>query len=132
MGTNFHATTLQGSAALHVAARLGYSVEQIMVAGDGENDLPLFEISKVGARGVIVSNACARLKAWSVEEGGVSVVTANASNAGGILEGLLHHFKHLGYTHRAAAEGWWCRCVQMARSFVELQSRFWACLPVRL
>jgi len=36
----------------------------MMVAGDGENDLPLFEITHSGVRGVIVQNACARLKQW--------------------------------------------------------------------
>ena len=39
-----------------------------MVAGDGENDLPLFEITNMGARGVVVSNACQRLKLWKEKE----------------------------------------------------------------
>jgi len=58
----------QGSAALHVASRLGFVPEQMMVAGDGENDLPLFEITNMGARGVVVSNACQRLKLWKEKE----------------------------------------------------------------
>jgi HAD superfamily hydrolase (TIGR01484 family) len=91
----------KGSAALHVASRLGFPPEQIMVAGDGENDLPLFEITKLGARGVIVNNACARLKKWKEAEAPWTVVHAKESNAGGVLEGLWRHFRHFGYTHTA-------------------------------
>jgi hydroxymethylpyrimidine pyrophosphatase-like HAD family hydrolase len=94
----------KGTAALHVASRLGFAPEQIMVAGDGENDLPLFEITKLGARGVVVNNACARLKDWKATEGPWTVVVASNSNAGGVLEGLWRHFRHFGYTHRAADE----------------------------
>jgi len=111
----------KGSAALHVAGRLGCAAEQIMVAGDGDNDLPLFEITNAGAQGVIVSNACARLKAWQLAEAPATVILANASNAGGVLEGMLHHFRHLGYTHRAAAEGW---RAALARSLRSLRALF--------
>jgi len=96
----------KGSAALHVAARLGFATSQMLVAGDGENDLPLFEITKAGARGVIVNNACARLKEWKRDEAPSTVVVANASNAGGVLEGLHTHFHDLGYHHRAAEDTW--------------------------
>ena len=96
----------KGSAAMHVAARLGFAAKQMMVAGDGENDLPLFEITSAGAQGVIVQNACARLKEWKRAEAPSWVVVAEASNAGGVLEGLYTHFHHLGYHHRAAAATW--------------------------
>jgi len=96
----------KGSAALHVASRLGFAADQMMVAGDGENDLPLFEITHTGVRGVVVNNACARLKQWKEKEAPWTVVQAEQGNAGGILEGLWRHFRHHGYSHRAASASW--------------------------
>ena len=34
----------KGSAALHCSYRLGFPEDRVMVAGDGENDVPLFEV----------------------------------------------------------------------------------------
>ena len=85
----------------------GFPLQQVMVAGDGENDLPLFEITKFGARGVLVSNACARLKnILRGSDAPPTVKQASECNAGGVLEGLASHFRHLGYTHRAADENY--------------------------
>ena len=40
------------------------------------------------------------------KEAGWTVVQAKEGNAGGILEGLWRHFRHHGYSHRAAAPSW--------------------------
>ena len=58
----------KGSAALHVSRRLGFSPKQVMVAGDGENDVPLFEATiegrDQGFKGAVVGNAVEGLKTW--------------------------------------------------------------------
>ena len=87
----------KGSAALHCAARLGVPAERMMVAGDGENDLPLFEATAVGAKGLLVGNACAGLsRAFGEGSGKPNVTAAARDHAYGILDGLFHHFIAFG------------------------------------
>jgi len=84
----------KGSAALHCADRLGFKPERIMVSGDGENDVPLFQATRNGIKGTMVGNVCDGLKNWVHKKPRENVFQATASHAGGILEGLGHHFQY--------------------------------------
>ena len=64
-----------------------------MVAGDGENDVPLFEATRQGFRGALVGNACEGLRGWVQRSPSGKLVHRSASHqALGVLEGLSHHF----------------------------------------
>jgi sucrose-6F-phosphate phosphohydrolase len=73
----------KGKAADYLRARLGYELQQVIVAGDGGNDLAMFER---GYKSIIVANAEARLRALTGEH----VYHAYAAYAAGVLEGLRH------------------------------------------
>jgi len=82
----------KGSAAMHCAKRLGYEPERIMVSGDGENDVPLFQATRQGFKGTMVGNVCEGLKQWVGKKQRENVYQATRGYAEGILEGLQHHF----------------------------------------
>lgn len=83
----------KGSAAMHVSKRLGFQSQQVMVAGDGENDVPLFEATKEGFKGAIVGNAVEGLKSWVQRSPSRNMIHRSMSQqALGVLEGLHHHF----------------------------------------
>jgi len=90
----------KGSAALHCSRRLGFPAERVMVAGDGENDVPLFEAMREGFKGAIVGNACDGLRAWVQRSpSGRLVHRSMSSQALGVLEGLSHHFPKPPHEH---------------------------------
>lgn len=83
----------KGSAALHVSKRLGFSADRVMVAGDGENDVPLFETTKEGFKGTIVGNAVEGLRSWVERSPSRRMIHRSLSQqALGVLEGLETHF----------------------------------------
>jgi len=87
----------KGSAALHVSKRLGFTPEKVMVAGDGENDVPLFEATVDGEgqgfKGVIVGNAVEGLRTWVGRSPSSHKIHRSLSQqALGVLEGLSIHF----------------------------------------
>ncbi|EKX38820.1 hypothetical protein GUITHDRAFT_115146 [Guillardia theta CCMP2712] len=91
----------KGSATLHCSAILGFNKTNMMVSGDGENDVPLFEITRDGVHGALVANAAEGLVRWRNSENLEKVILATRKHAGGIIEGLKHHFAKFGYTHKS-------------------------------
>lgn len=88
----------KGSAAIHVSKRLGFPPERVMVAGDGENDVPLFEATigagaSKGFKGTIVGNAVEGLRSWvDRSPSGPKIHRSMSQQALGVLEGLERHF----------------------------------------
>uniref|UniRef100_A0A7S0W527 Sucrose phosphatase-like domain-containing protein n=1 Tax=Hemiselmis tepida TaxID=464990 RepID=A0A7S0W527_9CRYP len=87
----------KGSAALHVSKRLGFNPDRVMVAGDGENDVPLFEATVDGTdqgfKGVIVGNAVEGLRTWVGRSPSSHKIHRSLSEqALGVLDGLSIHF----------------------------------------
>eukprot|EP00960_Hanusia_phi_P071012 767445-Hanusia_phi.AAC.3 len=76
-------------------------VVKMMVSGDGENDVPLFEITRDGVHGALVANAAEGLLRWKNSEKLEKVILTTKKHAGGIIEGLKHHFSKFGYTHKS-------------------------------
>ena len=84
----------KGTAALHCSRRLGFPAQRVMVAGDGENDVPLFEATKQGFKGAIVGNACDGLQSWVQRSpSGNLIYRSSSCEALGVLEGLHPHFQ---------------------------------------
>ncbi len=73
----------KGQAAAFLAAHWGIAADEVIVAGDSGNDLPMFEH---GFRGIVVSNAQPELARASL----TNVYRAARSCAAGVLEGLVH------------------------------------------
>jgi len=71
----------KGKAADYLRMHLGFEMRQVVIAGDGGNDLAVFER---GFKSIVVANAEASLKAL----GGPNVYHAHAEYAAGVLEGL--------------------------------------------
>lgn len=88
----------KGSAACHVSKRLGFPPDRVMVAGDGENDVPLFEATigtggSTGFKGTIVGNAVEGLRSWvDRSPSGPKIHRSMSQQALGVLEGLERHF----------------------------------------
>lgn len=76
----------KGGALAWLAARLGISLEAILVAGDTGNDASMFRLP--GVRGIIVENAQPELFEATVD---IPVYTSPHILAEGVLDGLCHH-----------------------------------------
>lgn len=73
----------KGQATARLAEHWDYAPEQVIVSGDSGNDLAMLQ---QGFRGIVVANAHEELLALS----GANFYHAQASFAGGVLEGLQH------------------------------------------
>ncbi|MCT7956398.1 sucrose-phosphate phosphatase [Laspinema palackyanum] len=78
----------KGLAMQFIRNRYGMEPEQTVACGDSGNDIALFEVGE--ERGIIVGNAQPELRTWYEEHRQDSLYFAQASCAGGILEGLKH------------------------------------------
>lgn len=76
----------KGAALSWLCRQLGLSHDDVVVAGDTNNDRSMFEIP--GIRGIVVGNALAELKA--VADDRANIYRAEADMADGVLEGLAH------------------------------------------
>ncbi|WP_426125485.1 HAD-IIB family hydrolase [Pararhizobium sp. PWRC1-1] len=76
----------KGAALSWLCRQLGLSHDDVVVAGDTNNDRSMFELP--GVRGIVVSNALAELKA--IAEDRPEIYSAQGSVADGVLEGLVH------------------------------------------
>ncbi|MCV9996883.1 HAD family hydrolase [Pararhizobium sp. YC-54] len=76
----------KGAALSWLCRQLGLSHDDVVVAGDTNNDRSMFELP--GVRGIVVGNALAELKAIAGD--GTDVYHAEAHSADGVLEGLTH------------------------------------------
>lgn len=83
----------KGLAMQFLRQQWGIEPEQTVVCGDSGNDIALFAIGS--ERGIIVGNAQPELLEWHNANLVTQHYLANASCAGGILEGL-NHFGFLG------------------------------------
>jgi sucrose-phosphate synthase len=77
----------KGAAAEYIAEKLGFTREQVLVAGDSGNDADMF---KKFSRGIVVGNAHDELKD---RISGLDMYYAGQSCAAGLLEGLKHYIK---------------------------------------
>lgn len=75
----------KGRAVKFLAARWGFVLDRVLVAGDSGNDTDMLTC---GARAVVVGNHSSELRGLAGREG---IVFAGAGNAGGILEGIERH-----------------------------------------
>jgi sucrose-phosphate synthase len=75
----------KGQAIRHLAARWGFSLDHVLVAGDSGNDADML---RSGALGVVVSNHGSELKYLRGRE---RIHFADSSYARGIVDGILHH-----------------------------------------
>lgn len=78
----------KGLAMQFIRNRYGMAPERTVACGDSGNDIALFEVGD--ERGIIVGNARPELRNWYEEHRQDSLYFAQASCAGGILEGLKH------------------------------------------
>ena len=78
----------KGLAMQFIRNRYGMEPERTVACGDSGNDIALFEVGD--ERGIIVGNARPELRTWYEEHRQDSLYFAQASCAGGILEGLKH------------------------------------------
>lgn len=85
----------KGVASVHVADRLGFPPDRVVVAGDGANDVPLFEATAIGVKGVVVGSS-KELRSWVEVELAEGVYIAQRKCAYGLLEGLNHHHRRSG------------------------------------
>ncbi|MGF1514612.1 MAG: sucrose-phosphate phosphatase [Elainellaceae cyanobacterium] len=85
----------KGAAVAFLQQRLGMPQQSTVVCGDSGNDLSMFQAAN--AKGIIVGNARDELREWHQREASSDVYLAQASCAGGILEGL----KHFGFLQSA-------------------------------
>jgi len=82
----------KGLAVQFLKQKWGFDGTQTVVCGDSGNDIALFSVGE--ERGIIVGNARPELRKWYDENPADYRYMAQASCAGGILEGL-HHFGFL-------------------------------------
>lgn len=82
----------KGLAVQFLQQKWGIDSKQTVVCGDSGNDIALFSVGE--ARGIIVGNARPELRQWYDKNPADYRYLAQASCAGGILEGL-HHFGFL-------------------------------------
>ena len=75
----------KGRAIRHLAARWGFSLDHVLVAGDSGNDADML---RSGALGVVVNNHSSELKYLRGRE---RIHFAGSSYARGIVEGIRHH-----------------------------------------
>ena len=75
----------KGAPLRYLAESMGVPLTAVVTAGDTENDLEMLEPGR-GFRGIVVSNASARLRALD----GPTVYQATAAYAKGVREGLQH------------------------------------------
>lgn len=75
----------KGRAIQYLARRWGFSMDEVLVAGDSGNDADML---RSGALGVVVKNHSSELRYLRGRE---RIHFAAASHAGGILEGIDHH-----------------------------------------
>jgi sucrose-6F-phosphate phosphohydrolase len=87
----------KGNSARYLAEFLGYTPDQVFVAGDSGNDLSMFQ---VGFRGIVVGNAAEELRLLRSER----VFQASDCFAAGVLQGLQYWMQVD------------CQCVEMTRS----------------
>ena len=78
----------KGLAMQFIRNRYGMEPERTVACGDSGNDIALFEVGE--ERGIIVGNARPELRTWYEANRQDSLYFAQASCAGGILEGLKH------------------------------------------
>lgn len=78
----------KGLAMQFIRNRYGMEPERTVACGDSGNDIALFEVGD--ERGIIVGNARPELRNWYEQHRQDSLYFAQASCAGGILEGLKH------------------------------------------
>jgi mannosylfructose-6-phosphate phosphatase len=76
----------KGAALTWLCRQLGLSHDDVVVAGDTNNDRSMFGLP--GVRGIIVGNALAELKA--IAEDRPAIYSAEGQIADGVLEGLTH------------------------------------------
>ena len=76
----------KGAALSWLCRQLGLSHDDVVVAGDTNNDRSMFDLP--GIRGVVVGNALAELKA--VADDRPDIYRAEKNMADGVLEGLAH------------------------------------------
>lgn len=76
----------KGAALSWLCRQLGMSHDDVVVAGDTNNDLSMFELP--GVRGIVVGNALEELKAITEER--PDIYCAEGEIADGVLEGLEH------------------------------------------
>lgn len=78
----------KGLAVRHLQQKWGMDDQQTVVCGDSGNDIALFSVGQ--SRGVIVGNARPELRQWYEQNATDYRYFAQATCAGGILEGLKH------------------------------------------
>jgi sucrose-6F-phosphate phosphohydrolase len=83
----------KGQAMQFLRQQWGIEPEQTVACGDSGNDVALFSVGE--ERGIIVGNAQPELLEWHNANPSAHHYLANASCAGGIIEGL-NHFGFLG------------------------------------
>ncbi|MCV9960562.1 HAD family hydrolase [Pararhizobium sp. BT-229] len=76
----------KGAALSWLCRQLGLSHDDVVVAGDTNNDRSMFELP--GVRGIVVGNALAELRTITATIPGI--YRANGNVADGVLEGLAH------------------------------------------
>lgn len=76
----------KGGALTWLCARIGVSLDQVLVAGDTGNDASMFLLP--GVRGIIVENAQPELFEATVD---IPIYTSRQIIADGVLDGLCHH-----------------------------------------
>lgn len=76
----------KGAALSWLCRQLGFSHDDVVVAGDTNNDRSMFDLP--GVRGIVVGNALAELKA--IADDRPEIYSARGSIADGVLEGLAH------------------------------------------
>ncbi|MDW5313510.1 HAD-IIB family hydrolase [Rhizobium sp. PL01] len=76
----------KGAALSWLCRQLGLSHDDVVVAGDTNNDRSMFELP--GVRGIIVGNALSELKA--IASAHTNIYAARGPMADGVLEGLNH------------------------------------------
>jgi mannosylfructose-6-phosphate phosphatase len=76
----------KGAALSWLCRQLGLSHDDVVVAGDTNNDRSMFELP--GVRGIVVGNALAELKAVAKDR--PYIYNADGLIADGVLEGLAH------------------------------------------
>ncbi|URK87665.1 HAD family hydrolase [Rhizobium sp. RCAM05350] len=76
----------KGAALSWLCRQLGLSHDDVVVAGDTNNDSSMFDLP--GVRGIVVGNALAELKA--IAEDRPEIYSARGLIADGVLEGLAH------------------------------------------
>jgi mannosylfructose-6-phosphate phosphatase len=76
----------KGAALSWLCRQLGMSHDDVVVAGDTNNDRSMFDLP--GVRGIVVGNALAELKAIAKDR--PDIYSARNSIADGVLEGLAH------------------------------------------